>query len=205
MPPHPKVDAGYINESIDERLDKNDGAVSDTSSSSSIDCGTGEFDIDEVLEKYGGFGRFQAILLIVLMFMTMTIGQHFVLSVFIGTDPPWRCVRNDTSAFCRTHFGRDISSDSDLFQARCDLNRTEWDFTTKRDYSFVTEYELVCKKTAVSAFTSSAYYMGGIIGSMVAGKMSFSLDFRPKENAALFLAHRVTTENLTRAAAKSIF
>lgn len=47
-------------------------------------------DVDEVILAAGGFGKFQAILLLVLVYLVLTIGQHFVSSVFTGPDPPWR-------------------------------------------------------------------------------------------------------------------
>ena len=64
---------------------------------------------------------------------------------------------------------KSIASDSDNFKKRCAMNTTEWEYTTARSYSFVTEFDLVCSKTSVAALATSAVYMGGMAGSSLAG------------------------------------
>ena len=136
-------------------------------------------DVDEILTAAGGFGRFQGIMLLVLVYLVLTIGQHFVSSVFIGPDPPWTCTTNNTSNttkdFCVKNFGRHIASDSDDFKLRCNWNSSEWKYTTKDDYSFVTEFDLVCSKTSVAALATAAVYMGGMIGTSVSGRLNVYL------------------------------
>jgi len=140
-------------------------------------------DVDEILTAAGGFGRFQGIMLLVLVYLVLTIGQHFVSSVFIGPDPPWTCTTNSTSNttkdFCVKNFGRHIASDSDDFKLRCSWNSSEWKYTTEDDYSFVQEYDLVCSKTSVAALATAAIYMGGMLGSSVAGPASDAYGRKP--------------------------
>ena len=117
-------------------------------------------DVDAILTAAGGFGRFQGIMSLVLVYLVLTIGHHFVSSVFIGPDPPWTCTTNTTSTttrdFCVKNFGRHIASDSDDFKLRCNWNSSEWKYTTEDDYSFVQEYDLVCSKTSVAALATAA-------------------------------------------------
>ena len=132
-------------------------------SSSSI-----KVDVDEALEK-SGFGRFQFSTQILFTFMLISIVYQFVLSYFIANDPPWECIHNSTSKFCEQNFGIKIAVDNEKFASRCTLQRDEWTYTTGKKYSIVTEFDLVCKKTAVAALASSIYHVGGGIGMLISG------------------------------------
>jgi len=87
------------------------------------------------------------------------------------TDTPHNTtsLNTTTSKFCREHQDVIFSTDSEFFYERCKLNRWEWKYTTTKDYSFVTEYDLVCKKASTAALASSMFYIGGLIGSIVSG------------------------------------
>ena len=131
-----------------------------------------EIDVDEALERSGPCGRFQFLTQVLFMYLVLTIGYQVVFTFFIANDPPWKCtsnVTNITGHFCNHHFGEIIHSDSDYFYKRCNLHREEWTYTTKKDYSFVTEYDLVCDKASVAALASSMFYIGGLIGSVASG------------------------------------
>jgi len=152
-------------------------------------------DVDEILTAAGGFGRFQGIMLLVFVYLVLTIGQHFVSSVFIGPDPPWTCTNitmknqtgNHTNEFCKKYPDRHVASDSDDFKLRCKWDTSEWEYTTKRDYSFVTEFDLVCSKSGVAALAASAVYMGGMLGSSVAGPASDAYGRKPVLLVSLLL------------------
>ena len=62
---------------------------------------------------------------------------------------------------------------------RCHIKRSEWQFVVDLDYSFVTEYDLVCDRTSQAALASTAVYIGGMVGSMVAGPASASFGRKP--------------------------
>ena len=64
-------------------MDETSGLISSTTSSSRSRS-VPHVDIDEVLYMAGGFGRFQIIATIALMFLVITFGFHFTFSVFIG-------------------------------------------------------------------------------------------------------------------------
>lgn len=127
-------------------------------------------DIDEALETGGPCGKFQLLVQMLFMYLVLSIGYQVVFTYFIANDPPWSCVANNTnSSFCNEHIGDIFTSDSDHFYKRCNLERKEWQYTTKKDYSFVTEYDLVCDKATMAAFASSVFYIGGLVGSVISG------------------------------------
>lgn len=128
-----------------------------------------EMDIDEALEITGPCGRFQISFQILFSGLILVIGYHAVMNYFIGSDPPWTCAQNATSVFCFNNTGKIFSSDDTDFTSRCDLPRSDWVYTTDKKYSFVTEFELVCDKTAVAAFTSGVFYLGGFAGCILSG------------------------------------
>merc|ERR1712168_1455753 len=167
------------NSVMGEKVAHNEKSKEDNSSEIKDDG----MDVDEILTAAGGFGRFQGIMLLELVYLVLKIGQHFVSSVFIGPDPPWTCTTNSTSNttkdFCVKNFGRHIASDSDDFKLRCSWNSSEWKYTTEDDYSFVQEYDLVCSKTSVAALATAAIYMGGMLGSSVAGPASDAYGRKP--------------------------
>ena len=127
-----------------------------------------EVDVDEALEK-SGFGRFHILTQILFTYISISITYQSVLSYFVADDPPWKCIHNSTSKFCKENFGVKIAADNEKFSSRCILHRDEWTYTTGKNYSIVTEFDLVCKKTAVAALSSSIYHIGGGIGMFISG------------------------------------
>ena len=65
-----------------------------------------------------------------------------------------------------------MNSENDLFNKRCSLNRSHWTYTTTREYSIVTEYDLVCDKTALAALTTASFFAGMVIGAVGIGPIS---------------------------------
>ena len=127
-----------------------------------------EVDVDEALVK-SGFGRFQFLTQILFTYISISIVYQSELSYFIANDPAWKCIHNTTSKFCKENFDVRIAADNEKFSSRCILHRDEWTYTTGKNYSIVTEFDLVCKKTAVAALASSIYHVGGGIGLFVSG------------------------------------
>ena len=136
-----------------------------------------EMDVDEALEVGGPCGISQTVLQLLFMCACVTVTYHAVESYFTGNDPPWKCVSdtNDTdvvvnaSTFCKINYDKVITSDSVNFYERCKLKRQEWEYSTDKDYSFVTEFDLICGKTAIAAFVSGSLFLGGLLGCMITG------------------------------------
>ena len=51
------------------------------------------------------------------------------------------------------------------------MNRTEWEYDTHRQYSFVTEFDLVCGRASIAALTSSVFHVGGSVGIFIFGTL----------------------------------
>lgn len=126
--------------------------------------------LDMVLEKTGPYGKFQWLLQFVCFVLVIAIGHYQVNVYFLGNDPSWKCnSKNESSTFCVQNNNKVISSDSKDFYERCHLNRTEWMYTVSTEFSFVTEFDLICSRTWMAALTTGAFYIGGLFGSLPAG------------------------------------
>ena len=142
--------------------------------------------IDDVLTNIGPCGRFQIILEISMILVTMSTSYNFMLSYFTADDPSWKCVNRNSSHFCQLYSNQSIHSSSDMFEERCKMNREDWSYITSKKYSLITEFDLVCTKTSIAAFSSSAVYMGGIIGSIISGTLSDTYGRKPVIVLSLF-------------------
>lgn len=124
-----------------------------------------EVDIDEAINVSGSFGRHQLVVALLVCFFHVAIFSQNVILYFVGNDPPWTCVKRNSSTFCKRHFGIEFPQSSELFERRCKLNRSDWEFTKAKSYSIVTEYDLVCDYAWLSSLANSALFIGwGSIG-----------------------------------------
>ena len=128
----------------------NSGHISDTK----------EVDIDEAINLSGSFGRYQWLVNIFLNMIHVIFNPHLYILYFVADDPPWTCVKKSSSLFCKQHFGEKIHQSSDLFDKRCDLNRSEWMFVKDKTYSIVTEFDLVCDYTWMGSLANAALFIG---------------------------------------------
>jgi len=131
-----------------------------------------EYEIEEAIEKSGSYGRFQIIVTISTMLVVLfTACQSFIL-YYVADDPPWSCVAKNSSKFCLEHYGEAISQASELFSKRCKMRRDEWKFTKDKDFSIVSEFDLVCDKSYMAALTNSAYFIGWGVCGIFSGYLS---------------------------------
>lgn len=129
----------------------------------------GGLSVDDILSTMNPVGRFQLFLVSVIFLAVFSTSYNFMLVYFTADDPPWECTRGNSSHFCRVHKNKTIDRSSNLFEERCKLHRSEWTYIVEKQYSIVTEFDLVCENASVGAFATSAVYMGGIFGSLVSG------------------------------------
>ena len=129
---------------------------------------TKEVDIDEAINLSGSFGRYQWLVNIFLNMIHVIFNPHLYILYFVADDPPWTCVKKSSSLFCKQHFGEKIPQSSELFEKRCDLNRSEWMFVKDKTYSIVTEYDLVCDYTWMGSLANAPLFIGwGLSGPFV--------------------------------------
>lgn len=124
-----------------------------------------EVDVDEAFEIAGSFGRYQIMVTFLVCFTHAPILSQTLMLYFVANEPPWTCINNNSSVFCKNHFGEKIPQSSELFKEKCKLNRSEWIFTKDKTYSIVTEYELVCDNAWMGSLANSALFIGwGLTG-----------------------------------------
>lgn len=95
--------------------------------------------VDDALARVGGFGCFQWLIYCGASIAEMAVTYQIFLLTFIAAEPKWIC-RNG-STIC--NFTKPIGLHHDDYEARCDMPRSEWDFSD--DFtSIVTEVRLTC-------------------------------------------------------------
>lgn len=150
---------------LDPSFDQEDNVVNKNATMDDM------MDADEAFEA-SGCGWFQFLTQTVITYLMITFSYQCIISYFIADNPAWRCKANNTSDFCRQHYGDDIGTHDKRFTQRCDLQRSEWDYGTSKKYSIVTEFDLVCDKAPVAAVASSIFHIGGSAGIFIGGMAS---------------------------------
>ena len=82
-------------------------------------------DSDEVLEKIGSYGLFQKRNTLLLGLIIFILSFQTVLMVFVGAEPAWRCAPGRFRCTANGSF----AAGQDFYKARCDMNRSDWEFT----------------------------------------------------------------------------
>lgn len=94
-------------------------------------------EMDEVLPLIGEFGKFQILLEIALCIMIMPGSMLVLIPYFAQHNPPWKCVKNST--ICSFQGEVSSSSKAEVYEARCRMPRSDWEFTKPKDYSVITQ------------------------------------------------------------------
>ncbi|XP_021946577.2 organic cation transporter-like protein [Folsomia candida] len=108
------------------------------------------FKFEEVLEKLGGFGKFQILILVLLLTLEIPVAFVTFIPIFVAGKGSWECVSND-----------EIDPDSQLDICNCNTS-----LASSSDDSIVTEWHLVCEQSWVADFIMSIQMMGMFIGNI---------------------------------------
>ena len=123
--------------------------------------------IDGFLEIVGGFGRFQWIMEVFFILMhVVPISQSFI-AYFIAIDPDWKCAENSTICL----LNGTLSSTNEY---RCNVPRSEWEFTESKSKTIVAEYDLYCDTSWLIYMVSSIYFIGRMVGTFITGWLADS-------------------------------
>eukprot|EP00794_Sanderia_malayensis_P010680 gene10680-11814_t len=122
--------------------------------------------IDEILPMIGEFGKFQIILEIIFCIMIFPGSMAVLLPYFAQHDPGWRCASNST--ICKLN-GTITSSNKNDFEKRCNMPRSEWQFTQPKDYSVVTQFDLSCEMEPYNLLATSMVFIVWAFGAVVLG------------------------------------
>ena len=118
--------------------------------------------IDGFLRMVGEFGKYQICLDAIFCFLIIPSSFQSLIMYFAALQPEWRCVSNSTVCTLNGTF----TSQNEL---RCEIPRTEWEFTQPKDYSIVTEFDIYCDKDWIIYMSTSIYFIGSLVGSMILG------------------------------------
>ena len=121
--------------------------------------------IDGLLRMVGEFGKFQICLDAIFCFLIIPSSFQSLIMYFAALQPEWRCVANST--WC--HLNGTFTSKNEL---RCKIPRTEWEFTQPKEYSIVTEFDIYCDKDWAIYMSTSIFFIGSLVGSIVLGWIS---------------------------------
>ena len=93
-------------------------------------------DIDQVLPHVGEFGLFQILLEGILSISYVPATYQILIVYFTAYNPAWQCVKRGNSS-CKLN-GTFTSSSKD-YEKRCNMPRSDWEYTQPKDYSIVTQ------------------------------------------------------------------
>ena len=110
----------------------NDNSMEEKSDSKEV------LSIDELTERVGPFGLYQVRLQFLFFLLMLPLSYQVLIMYFIAESPPWQCKHG--SKVC-LYKGLLTPNMGKRFQKRCYLNRSEWEYSTSKDLSIVTEVE----------------------------------------------------------------
>ena len=96
-----------------------------------------KYEVDEILPFVGEFSRFQIVVEILLCISIIPPTLQLLIMYFAALNSPWRCAANSTS--CIFPRNQTFGSDSADYKARCDMERSDWEFVEPKDFSIVTQ------------------------------------------------------------------
>ena len=126
--------------------------------------------LDEAMDKCGF--RIQFVYQIFFIFVIGFTFYQSLLSVFAGDSPSRQCRTANSSEFCRQNYGSEIGNADVNNTKRCALGRKEWVYTEPKTYSYVTEFDLVCRRNYLSALIGGSFFIGLVIAAIVCGTIS---------------------------------
>ena len=101
-----------------------------------------ECEVDEILPFVGEFSRFQIVVEILFCIAMMPQTLQILIMYFAALNSPWRCAANSTR--CTFPRNQTFGSDSADYKARCDMERSDWEFVEPKDFSIVTQVCFDC-------------------------------------------------------------
>ncbi|RXN14081.1 solute carrier family 22 member 6-A-like protein [Labeo rohita] len=146
---------------------------------------------DEVLDRIGGFGRFQKTLYVWICLPQIFLAFHMLVSVFTGAVPPHLCrsalpMGDGDGPSLGFNFSIAPGESCKPFQSQ--LNHTPaitehsstsngctggWEFSKEVFLStIVTEWDLVCENATLNSIGSSIYMFGLLVGAVLFGALA---------------------------------
>ncbi|GFN75016.1 organic cation transporter protein [Plakobranchus ocellatus] len=130
--------------------------------------------MDNVLEQLGWMGCYQKVQFILLMLPVVDTAMHMMSFIFIGRNFEHKCAVVDIP-YSTTN---DINSTLSVMYGQCSVTVTNlsetifsssckngYEYSMPQDRSFLTEWDLVCEKDALSEVTQTVMAVGMMLGS----------------------------------------
>lgn len=127
--------------------------------------------VDEFLLLTGEYGRGQKCLTFFLCLFMFGATYNILSTVFVTLNSSWRCSAYGVTQGACLYNGT-IDENHELYEKRCEMNRTSWEFEREAGYSIVTEFDLVCDRKVFAEVAKSASFLGGAIGTVILGILS---------------------------------
>ncbi|XP_057314092.1 solute carrier family 22 member 3-like [Hydractinia symbiolongicarpus] len=121
-----------------------------------------EVTVDQMLTHVGEFKRYQWLLDAIYCIMLIPATYQVLIMYFAALNPPWRCIKNGTVCTSNQTFDGDDKT-------RCNLPRSEWEYTEAKEYSIVTQFDINCDNEWQVHLTTSILFIGWGIGAVVLG------------------------------------
>lgn len=134
-------------------------------------------DTKDIFAKSGA--KFQIFVQLASIYLATTVTWEFMMTIFSGEGAGWKCTNNSKDTFCLKNRNVTFTNAHKDYDKRCGMNSSDWQYNVHKTYSFVTEFDLICERTSMAALISSAYYIGGFFGSLIAGIMSDNYGRKP--------------------------
>ncbi|XP_037132657.1 solute carrier family 22 member 21-like [Syngnathus acus] len=153
--------------------------------------------LDRVVAILGEYGRYQILIMVLLSLTVIPCGYMGVMPIFIADTPAYQCRNWLKSMPCD-------GNSSSCYPSKVDANWSEavepcngtdrcvdgWIFSNE-SYTIVSEWELVCENAWKVPTSTSLYFTGVLLGSLIFGQLSDRYGRKPVLFLTILL-HSVT-------------
>ncbi|XP_069105033.1 organic anion transporter 3-like [Argopecten irradians] len=137
--------------------------------------------LDEILDKYGGFGRFQVFIMAVVLGSMCSVVFSMMMMTFAGSTPDWNCITDDY----HVHHGVTGPTSFNDTANKCSLsfgNHTtgchDFRFSNSMD-TIVNEWDLVCDKAWIPSTITTIQMAGVLLGGLFSGHLADKIGRKP--------------------------
>ncbi|XP_055375376.1 organic cation transporter protein-like [Condylostylus longicornis] len=158
---------------------------------------------DDVISHLGGFGRYQKRVYFLICLPAISCAFHKLAGVFLLAKPEHRCLlpfENDTktieyelpTSLLNTSYPYDNLlgkySQCEYFWNESTIHCSKWVYDkSKYKNSAVTEWDMVCSRSWLTATSDSLFMLGVLLGSIIFGQMSDKYGRKPIFFASLVI------------------
>ncbi|KAK3098694.1 hypothetical protein FSP39_022115 [Pinctada imbricata] len=139
-------------------------------------------DVDDLLKALGTWGKFQRFQLLFNLFGIWPTAFHVLSTVFIYR-PGFDCRIPDENIYNTTSLDTDVSYEIGQCNVKVMMNATNttsestlgcngYSYAFPKDRSYVTEWDLVCDRSALGEFTQTLLMIGQAVGATVCTSLS---------------------------------